>query len=224
MQAYLLGVLEREAAGQENRRLLEKWADQPLTGSDDIDFVELVRSERDAWEHLVAPRWCGPRVIVMDASVFADLLTGFGRADQYRPYAAADPHWAVPEHFTVEVASAFRGAWLGGMLGRPAFEEGFGGSQRLRSTSGRCARCSRGWSSWPAMRPPMTRRTSRSPKGCRFRSLPGMPNSPVCRGCAARSSLCVDPRRRKVVRVTSSSPPGLQHGAAERAAESEIDT
>ena len=50
LQAYLLGVLEREAAGQENRRLLEKWAEQPLTGSDDIDFVELVRSERDAWE------------------------------------------------------------------------------------------------------------------------------------------------------------------------------
>ena len=50
LQAYLLGVLEREAAGQENRRLLEKWAEQPLKGSDDIDFVELVRSERDARE------------------------------------------------------------------------------------------------------------------------------------------------------------------------------
>ena len=60
----------------------------------------------------------------MDASVLADLLTGLGRADEYRPYAAADPQWAVPEHFTVEVASALRGAWLGGMLDRPAFEEG----------------------------------------------------------------------------------------------------
>ncbi len=29
----------------------------------------------------------------------------------------------MPEHFTVEVASALRGAWLGGKLGRPAFEE-----------------------------------------------------------------------------------------------------
>jgi predicted nucleic acid-binding protein len=63
-------------------------------------------------------------VIVLDASVFADLVTGFGRADEYRPYAAADPHWAVPEHFRVEVASALRGAWLGGKLDRPAFEEG----------------------------------------------------------------------------------------------------
>ena len=59
----------------------------------------------------------------MDASVFADLITGFGRADEYRPLAAADPDWAVPEHFTVEVASALRGAWLGGMLDRPAFSE-----------------------------------------------------------------------------------------------------
>ena len=50
LQAYLLGVLEREAAGQENRQLLDKWADRPLTGSDDIDFVELVRSDRDARE------------------------------------------------------------------------------------------------------------------------------------------------------------------------------
>ena len=40
----------REAAGQENRRLLEKWAEQPIKGSDDIDFVELVRSKRDARE------------------------------------------------------------------------------------------------------------------------------------------------------------------------------
>ena len=65
----------------------------------------------------------------MDASVFADLITGFGRAEEYRPYAAADPHWAVPEHFTVEVASALRGAWLGGKLDRPAFTEAFGGSR-----------------------------------------------------------------------------------------------
>jgi predicted nucleic acid-binding protein len=62
----------------------------------------------------------------MDAAVFADLITGFGRADQYRPHAAADPDWAVPEHFTVEVASALRGAWVGGKLGRPAFEEAVG--------------------------------------------------------------------------------------------------
>ena len=62
-------------------------------------------------------------MIVMDASVFADLITGFGRADAYRPFAAADPDWAVPEHFTVEVASALRGAWLGGKLDRIAFGE-----------------------------------------------------------------------------------------------------
>ena len=47
MQAYLLGVLEREAAGQENRSLLQTWAEKPLKGADDIDFVELVRRERD---------------------------------------------------------------------------------------------------------------------------------------------------------------------------------
>ena len=46
LQAYLLGVLEREAADQENRRLLADWADKPLKGDDDIDFVESVRSER----------------------------------------------------------------------------------------------------------------------------------------------------------------------------------
>ena len=50
LQAYLLGVLEREAASQENRRLLEKWAERSLVGSDDIDFVDLVRNERDARE------------------------------------------------------------------------------------------------------------------------------------------------------------------------------
>ena len=47
MQAYLLGVLQREASGQENRRLLDKWAETPLKGAEDTDFVVLVRRERD---------------------------------------------------------------------------------------------------------------------------------------------------------------------------------
>ena len=61
-QTYLLGVLEREAAGQENRRLLEKWAEKPLNSGSDIDFVELVRSQHDG-AALVASDRCGLRVI-----------------------------------------------------------------------------------------------------------------------------------------------------------------
>ena len=84
----------------------------------------------------------------MDASVFADLITGSGRADQYRPHAAADPDWAVPEHFTVEVASALRGAWSEASSVGPPSRKRLGGSRRLLWTSGRCARCCHGSSSW----------------------------------------------------------------------------
>lgn len=54
LQAFLLGVLKREAAGEETRRLLQHWADKPLRGADDIDFVESVRSERADRERRLA--------------------------------------------------------------------------------------------------------------------------------------------------------------------------
>jgi predicted nucleic acid-binding protein len=62
-------------------------------------------------------------VIVLDASVLADLILGTDRASRFRPYAEADPHWIAPEHFTVEVVSSLRGAMLAGMLTSAEFFE-----------------------------------------------------------------------------------------------------
>jgi predicted nucleic acid-binding protein len=50
-------------------------------------------------------------LIVLDASAWVDIARA--RAPQeLTDLLAVDGHWAVPEHFTLEVLSAFRGAYL----------------------------------------------------------------------------------------------------------------
>ena len=59
--------------------------------------------------------------LVLDASAFAEIVLGGATSSALVAHAEADRDWAVPEHFTVEVASALRGAWLGGLLSDAAF-------------------------------------------------------------------------------------------------------
>jgi predicted nucleic acid-binding protein len=69
-------------------------------------------------------------VIVLDSSALVAILTGETRADAVRTLADADPHWLMPEHFVVDVASALRGLWLAGQLDSAGFE---GACRRLES-------------------------------------------------------------------------------------------
>lgn len=56
-------------------------------------------------------------MIVVDASVLAEALTGSGERGAAAATALArDDRWAGPEHLLVETAAAIRGRWLGGKL------------------------------------------------------------------------------------------------------------
>jgi antitoxin FitA len=51
LQAYLLNLLEREAASLENQQLLQQWADHPLISqTGQIDVVRLLHEEREQRE------------------------------------------------------------------------------------------------------------------------------------------------------------------------------
>jgi antitoxin FitA len=56
LQAYLLNLLEREAASVENQQLLRQWADKPLVSeAGAIDVVRLLHEERELREqHLMS--------------------------------------------------------------------------------------------------------------------------------------------------------------------------
>ena len=53
--------------------------------------------------------------LVIDASAFTGLVIG-SSSPVLADHAAANGHWLAPEHFTIEVVSALRGAWLDGTL------------------------------------------------------------------------------------------------------------
>ncbi|WP_161606109.1 type II toxin-antitoxin system VapC family toxin [Microlunatus speluncae] len=59
-------------------------------------------------------------MLVIDASAFVDLTLGTA-TEAMVAQVAADGDWHAPEHLTVEVASAFRGLWRGGVLDDAAF-------------------------------------------------------------------------------------------------------
>jgi predicted nucleic acid-binding protein len=62
-------------------------------------------------------------VIVLDASAFvAAVAEGGRRGRTVKAALAAEGHWAVPEHFALEVVNAFRGLWLGRVLDDAGFE------------------------------------------------------------------------------------------------------
>ena len=52
-------------------------------------------------------------MIVLDASAVVHLLLGTEVHTGFLRTSLADPHWVVPEHFVLEVASGLRGAWMG---------------------------------------------------------------------------------------------------------------
>ncbi len=53
-------------------------------------------------------------MIVIDASVLANALLDDGQlGERARAELAREPHWAAPEHVSVEVFSAIRGRYLG---------------------------------------------------------------------------------------------------------------
>jgi predicted nucleic acid-binding protein len=59
-------------------------------------------------------------LIVIDASAWIDIARA--RASQeLSNLVAGDGHWVVPEHFTLEVLSGFRGAYLGRDLDQMGF-------------------------------------------------------------------------------------------------------
>ncbi|MEO8093735.1 MAG: type II toxin-antitoxin system VapC family toxin [Pseudolysinimonas sp.] len=51
-------------------------------------------------------------MIVLDASAWIDVARARSN-DKLHDLIASDGHWVVPEHFTLEVLSGFRGAFLG---------------------------------------------------------------------------------------------------------------
>jgi len=61
-------------------------------------------------------------VIVLDASAAVELLLGTPGRLAFLSGALSDPHWVVPEHFVLEVASGARGAWLGGDINDREFD------------------------------------------------------------------------------------------------------
>lgn len=71
-------------------------------------------------------------MIVLDASALTMLLVGGPSAAEVGEHAANDSEWAAPEHITIEVASALRGAWLGGLLTGSTFSAAV---QRLADTA-----------------------------------------------------------------------------------------
>lgn len=71
-------------------------------------------------------------MIVVDASAITALLIGGASAAEVREHAATDTEWAAPEHVTIEVASALRGAWLVGLLTGSTFPVAV---QRLADTA-----------------------------------------------------------------------------------------
>jgi predicted nucleic acid-binding protein len=54
--------------------------------------------------------------VVIDASAFTEIVLGGKKSSAIAAHAEADGHCIAPEHFTVEVASALRSAWLRGVL------------------------------------------------------------------------------------------------------------
>ena len=65
-------------------------------------------------------------MIVVDASAFVEWMTDANyRSGAVAARLSADAHWAVPEHFLVEVANAIRGHWLGRRLDDDQFTELF---------------------------------------------------------------------------------------------------
>ena len=61
--------------------------------------------------------------VVVDASAMAELLIGSPPGAAVIDALADDTDWAVPEHFFLEVASALRGCFLGGLIDRSTLED-----------------------------------------------------------------------------------------------------
>ncbi len=59
-------------------------------------------------------------MLVIDASAFVELTLGTA-SEAMVAQVSADGDWHAPEHLTVEVCSAFRGLWCGGVLDDAAF-------------------------------------------------------------------------------------------------------
>jgi predicted nucleic acid-binding protein len=59
-------------------------------------------------------------LIVVDASAWIDIAMAHS-SPELDALLQADGHWVVPEHFTLEVLSGFRGAYLGGQLDQLGF-------------------------------------------------------------------------------------------------------
>jgi predicted nucleic acid-binding protein len=59
-------------------------------------------------------------LIVLDASAWIDIARSRASAE-LTALVVGDGHWVVPEHFTIEVMSGFRGAYLGGDLDQMSY-------------------------------------------------------------------------------------------------------